>query len=684
MPTVYFDTKINSISGIGRHSGILGTDKVGDFVIEGVSVPLQLTGGHTSIGLNVSVDTYSAIGGGSGILGTDEFGEFVFGGVSALTLTVTHSLVHDLQVTIVAESISGYTDKIINGGFETSDFTGWLINTSWSVSPLWHYEGAFCAVGSGTDPLSQDIDLTDVHFLSWKDYSIGGWAGYTVYIDANMVHSGVTTPGAWVSRSIDVSGYTGIHTLSFIRSALPGAIVMIDGVSAYTARATLSIKHPLSATINAVSTISPLTNAISLLEVVVNPTSITMPSGIIGIDAFGNFVFGGSGRLFVWRGMAALIPTVSATTATIYNSAALQAVISPESISGYTEKIINGGFEAGSFTGWSSYTNWSVSGLWHNTGSFCATTNGTDPLSQIVDLTDVPFLSWSDYSIGGWAGYKVYIDAAEVYSGVTTTGAWISRNINTSAYTGIHIVSFVRSLWPGAFVMIDDVSAYTTPVTLSATYALATDINEASSTITLVFQALPFYYYPDTRIYNTSETQATLSVKWECITEIDSISAVPASIGQTYSISQTIDALSETIISAGQKTAIFTVIDPVSETVTILTKGIPLNTIIDALSNTTTTLTRYISINTIINILSTTDILLGNTPLILVIINPESTFSSIGHQTFLLEGEICALSGTETILDKYHIIRKGKLSTQCRRKTKPYTTNRKAVVWVDR
>lgn len=134
--------------------------------------------------------------------------------------------------------------RIVNGGFEDwpDPTVGWTAVASedclFLIWPYYH-SGSWSAVMVsfvGVPYLTQDINFTNVNELSfWYDhYGIG----FFVAIDDTLIDY-YDAMGDWSQVTIDVSGYSGTHTLKFglaFGSEDGDVFVFIDDVSAYSER----------------------------------------------------------------------------------------------------------------------------------------------------------------------------------------------------------------------------------------------------------------------------------------------------------------------------------------------------------------------------------------------------------------------------------------------------------------
>ncbi|KQC05827.1 MAG: hypothetical protein APR53_01950 [Methanoculleus sp. SDB] len=120
----------------------------------------------------------------------------------------------------VAEFTAGIkTNQVVNGGFETGDLAGWTsLNAaaSTSVKNSGIYSAKLTAPASGSAYIEQDIDLTDVSTLSFWRKSYGFTDRYLqVMIDGTGVAHYPDASTITRVEKIDVSGYSGVHTVRF-------------------------------------------------------------------------------------------------------------------------------------------------------------------------------------------------------------------------------------------------------------------------------------------------------------------------------------------------------------------------------------------------------------------------------------------------------------------------------------
>ena len=134
-------------------------------------------------------------------------------------------------------SVSAAAEMIVNGDF-SQDGYGWEESISSGTSGLASITYSSPDVTTDdlavyftatTNPdyvyasLSQDVDLTYVNTISYELMDIGietysYWGGFVVKVDNTQIWEIDVNniPLSWTSYSVDVSGYTGVHTVSFM------------------------------------------------------------------------------------------------------------------------------------------------------------------------------------------------------------------------------------------------------------------------------------------------------------------------------------------------------------------------------------------------------------------------------------------------------------------------------------
>ncbi|MDD3098866.1 MAG: hypothetical protein PHW36_00760, partial [Bacilli bacterium] len=158
---------------------------------------------------------------------------------------------------------SAATQMVSNGDFSSTSGSGW---TSWTVveqtvlAGVDNGQGAFAYMVANNVPaypgseyqscyVAQAIDLTGVSALTFSTirYDSTYTYGNALYVQIDSGAEGGSTLAtyspqqigySWTSHSIDVSGYTGVHTIYFrLRVGGSNSVTMgLDSVSAYDIR----------------------------------------------------------------------------------------------------------------------------------------------------------------------------------------------------------------------------------------------------------------------------------------------------------------------------------------------------------------------------------------------------------------------------------------------------------------
>ncbi|MCM1987048.1 PKD domain-containing protein [Methanococcoides seepicolus] len=164
-----------------------------------------------------------------------------------------------IKVIDVANSTDSSAERLINGGFETGNTSGWVIDTEGSgayyhheyeVSEEHNYSGTHgCELDVSTFfhahshiSLTQNVDLTDISnatFFHRRTYANDGGYGYCqleFYVGDNMTI--IPFSDTWEQESIDVSNYSGNHNITIklfaicpLQQSIHDAKVEIDDIS---------------------------------------------------------------------------------------------------------------------------------------------------------------------------------------------------------------------------------------------------------------------------------------------------------------------------------------------------------------------------------------------------------------------------------------------------------------------
>jgi len=158
------------------------------------------------------------------------------------------------------------TERITNGDFETGDFTGWVYGGNMSpnviYSPPWAAEAIYAGTYSvqlwafmGEDStVSQSVDFTGISTLTFWWAAPDPTGVYKVSVDGN---SATLIGGStdWAQETIAVSGYEGVHTLTFTRDTGGSSMgsLYIDDVSANSCTTTVNVESGIHSVIAALN-----------------------------------------------------------------------------------------------------------------------------------------------------------------------------------------------------------------------------------------------------------------------------------------------------------------------------------------------------------------------------------------------------------------------------------------------
>ena len=167
-----------------------------------------------------------------------------------------------LILLLLFSSIASAEERIVNGGFETGNFSGWTIGYiyggSMSITSINSHSGTYSyythfGSSPGQTNLHQNVDFTDVPTLTFWAKTQYDNPVINVRIDGGSIYI-VYPPSSWTKYNVDVSSYSGVHNLQF-GCGLDSDWLFIDDVSAFSTSPSItsysnSITNNESTTIN--------------------------------------------------------------------------------------------------------------------------------------------------------------------------------------------------------------------------------------------------------------------------------------------------------------------------------------------------------------------------------------------------------------------------------------------------
>jgi hypothetical protein len=570
----------------------------------GFTGTVNLTASGFGAGASGTLNPTSVAGSGTSTLSVTTAGNASIGSFPITITGASGSLTHSTTVTLVVNSASG---GVVNGGFETGDFTGWTRTGTTSISTSSHM-GTYAALVGSTSPTNGDSTiaqtftapsptgpLTFWYQIHCPDTLTYDWASAsltdnTAGTTTTLLAKSCTNSGAWVQSSAAsmVGGHSYTLTLlshddnyatdptytlfddvslgappapDFTISASPSSQTVVQGSStAYTVTVTAvngftgtvnlsasgfgagasgafnptSVAGSGTSTLNVTTTANAATGSFPIsivatsgslshgtsVTLVVNPppdftisaspasqtvtqgnsttytVTITGQNGFIGTVTLGatGFGAGASGSFspasVAGSGTSTLTATTTSTAATgsftinltgtsgnLSHSATVTLVVNtpPATV------IVNGGFETGNFTGWTTSGATSISTTAH-TGTYSAQVGSSSPFngdSSISQTFSAP--SGTGHTLSFW--YRVVCTDTVTYDWATATlkdnttnttttvlaktctnnGTWVQKSVTV---TGGH--SYTLTL-------IDHDDNYTNPP--DPTYTLYDDIS---------------------------------------------------------------------------------------------------------------------------------------------------------------------------------------------------------------
>lgn len=348
-----------SPSSVSIAQGLSGTSTISTAVTSGSAGTVNLSASVSPAGPTVSLNPTSVTAGGSATL-TVNVGSTVATGTYTVTVTgtegtATHSTTVTVSVTAatpdftIATNPTSLTVQQNSSGTSTISTTqvgsAGTVNLSASVSP----SGPTVSISPASVAAGGSATLT-------VNAGSAAAGNYTVTVTGT---EGTKTHSTTVALTI-----TTISTNDFSISASPTSVSIAQGSSG-TSTISTAVTSGSAGTVTLSASVSPAGPTVSL-----NPTSVTA---------------GGSARLTVSVGTSVAggnyTVTVTGTEVSVTHSTTVAVTVTTA-----TSGIVNGGFETGTLSGWTSAGTTAVVTGGHS-GSYAARVGGTSPTNGDSGIT---------------------------------------------------------------------------------------------------------------------------------------------------------------------------------------------------------------------------------------------------------------------------------------------------------
>ena len=461
-----------SPSAISTAQGASGTSTVSIAGQNGFAGSVALAASGVPSGASAAFSPTSVAAGGSSAL-TLSAGTAAAGSYTVTVTGTSGALSHAATVawTITA---SGGSNAIVNGGFETGTLSGWTLTGPASISGTAHSGSSAAQVGApttaglasiaqtftvpaGAGPLSfwwRGVCADTISFA----WAIATLKDNTANTTATLLPKTCTNTGTWLQ--VTSGALTAGHSMTLTLSSQGDNFSGVSNVTLYD-DVTLSGGAPspdfsLAAAPASVSTVQGAsgTSTVSIAAqngfTAATALSATgLPTGATASFAPASVSGAGSSTLTLASGTAAAgsyTVTVTGTSGALTHSATIAWTITA---SGGGGAVVNGTFETGTLSGWTSLGTTAVSATAH-AGGFSAMVGSTSPagdssISQTVTLpAGTPSLSFwyrvvcADTITYDWASVTV-VGSSTITALANTCsndGTWHQATVSLTALAG--------------------------------------------------------------------------------------------------------------------------------------------------------------------------------------------------------------------------------------------------------